>query len=235
MDTKHNVHNKMILDWSNIIISDENTTNKGKKFEDLIENLLKAIYGENIWRRTQITNDGKKDFAMPYKDVGNDTHWAECKNYNKRISINTLSPTLVMSAIENVPNIIFFSYSELNRNAYNYLSKFAKAYNKEIQVYSGRLLENIIYKYRNSINDIDLFFPDIFKIDFKNSEQYQEKCKQYNFLRSLDGKRILSDKHKFEIGEQFKYVSIIHNISIDDINFTIDIPPIDKIIHMDKF
>lgn len=50
----------------------------------------------------------KKDFAAPYEDFGRDTHWAECKNYDKRISINTLSPTLVMSAIEEVPNIIFF-------------------------------------------------------------------------------------------------------------------------------
>lgn len=46
-------------------------------------------------------------------------------------------------------------------------------------------------------------------------------------MRSIDGKVILSDKHKFEIGEKFKYV-IIHNISSDPITIAVNTTRVDS-------
>ncbi|MCI8979759.1 MAG: hypothetical protein HFE52_03720 [Clostridia bacterium] len=213
--------NNRRLNWENIVRSDGGSTTRGTKFEDLIENLLTAMYGEKMWRRTQASHDGKKDFAAPYEYCGRDTHWAECKNYDVRISINTLSPTLVMSAIENIPNIIFFSFSELNNNAYNYTSKFASLYNKNITIYDGIILENLIYQYRDSIKNITNFFPDIYQDECSFTIE-QNNYKLYKFLRRLDGKTIISTDYMFEIGEKFRYVIVIHNISLTELNIVVN-------------
>ena len=80
MNHKQQSSNKR-LNWDRIIQSDGDTTNRGIKFENLIEQLLIAMYGEKKWRRTQSSHDGKKDFAAPYEDFGRDTHWAESFPY----------------------------------------------------------------------------------------------------------------------------------------------------------
>ena len=107
------------LDWS-LFTSDNQLgggVNKGIALEDLVEQLIKAMFPNEKWRRTQKSYDEKRDFVYPQDETFPDQKWAECKNYNENLSINTIAPTLVMGAINQIQHIYIFSYSKLNDNA----------------------------------------------------------------------------------------------------------------------
>jgi len=112
----------------------------GVRFEDMVAGLLPKLFpGE--WQRTQYSWDGKKDFFQQHGGV---RRWAECKAYRNSISINVLSPTLVMALIDDAQVIIFFSYSPLNDNARWYLAQFAHQTSRTIYVYDDKILEKAI-------------------------------------------------------------------------------------------
>ncbi|HEX2834442.1 MAG TPA: AAA family ATPase [Thermoanaerobaculia bacterium] len=64
--------------------------------------------------------------------------------YEKAISINIISPTLVMAMIDDASLILIFSFSPLNKNARLYLGQYAKATNKDVRVYDEETLEELI-------------------------------------------------------------------------------------------
>ena len=98
--------------------------NKGIRFEDLIEKLIRAMFPGEKWRRTGKSYDGKKDFVFPAEESLPDQKWAECKNYKSNLSLNVIAPTLIMGAIEDINTIFFFSYSPLNDNAVDNLLRY---------------------------------------------------------------------------------------------------------------
>ena len=104
----------------------------GEAFEMLIETLLNLMYnGENIeWEKTPTTHDGNKDF-IGKRDNGSSI-WAECKNYNEKISVKTIAPTLVMAEIDDIQEILVFSYSEINSSAKKKLIQYANKREKNI-------------------------------------------------------------------------------------------------------
>lgn len=134
--------------------------NKGLRFEDLVQDLLQEMYPGTQWNKTKMTHDGKKDFVADVTLQGmgkTDKFWAECKNYDNTTSINVFSPTLVMAVIENINHILFFSYSNLNRNGRKYLAQFGDKTGKDIGVIDDKTLEDQILM-RSSI--LDKYFPD---------------------------------------------------------------------------
>lgn len=114
----------------------------GIKFEDLIEKLLEIEYGFK-WERTGKSHDNNRDFHMT---TANYKKWAECKNYKNSISLETIAPTLVMAQIFDVNKIIFFSYSEINRSAKKKIYSFAEKAEKEIEIFAGNTLDELILK-----------------------------------------------------------------------------------------
>ena len=145
-----------VLDWSLItkeINNTEKKPNKGILFEDLVEKLISAMFPSEVWKRTSLSYDGKKDFVYPKNTYLPEQKWAECKNYNNNLSINVISPTLIMGSINNIEEIYFFSYSQLNDNAIDAIMRFSKSTNKKISIFDGALLESLICKYHN-INGI---------------------------------------------------------------------------------
>ena len=125
----------------------------GIKFEELVSTLLPSLYpGE--WVPTQYSWDGKKDF---YQQSGAERRWAECKAYKESISINVISPTLVMALLEDAHVIILFSYSRINKNARWYLPQFASLTSRTILYYDDETLEDLILAHA----DIPTFFPTI--------------------------------------------------------------------------
>ena len=227
---------QMQLDWSHILQADDSPSanEKGLRFENLIESLLIAMNGEKYWRRTPTTHDGKKDFATPYNNIGVDTRWVECKNYSRRISINILSPTLVMSAIEDVPDITFFSYSELNDSAYGYIGQFAKAYNKKIKVFAGKRLEKLIIRHWDDMPSIGQYFPDDNIKHHLQPINNKERYHIYRQLRSFDGRTTITTKHKFEIGEKFRYIIVVHNVSERNLKLSANSLAIDEDIRVNS-
>ncbi len=115
----------------------------GIRFEDMVAELLPKLF-PGSWQRTQYSWDGKKDFFQQQDGI---RRWAECKAYRESISINVISPTLVMALIDNANVIIFFSYSRLNDNARWYLAQFGNQTSRTIYVYDNKVLEAAICRY----------------------------------------------------------------------------------------
>ncbi len=196
------------FDWNKIVEATPDDKNKGVKFEDLIEELLKEMYQSETWYRTGISYDGKRDFAYPAGPETPDLKWAECKNYTDNISINIISPTLVMGAIEGIKSIIFFSYSELNENAIEALLRYTQTTGTIIKIFDGLILESIIYKYHN-LSNISKFFPST---DFEKS--FTKACNEtpriIKYIRDIKGNKI-EGNHQLEQGEPFFLTLIIRN------------------------
>ena len=108
--------------WDSFTKTDENGHIKGDgiKFEELVEYLLNAQYGEK-WEHTKKSHDDNRDFWIYYKEQH---MWAECKNYKNSIAMDILAPTLVMAHIYEVNEILFFSRSSINASAKNKIMAF---------------------------------------------------------------------------------------------------------------
>lgn len=141
------------------IIIDKNgkrkTVRDGKAFEKLVKRILDLEYGPNRWQATGDSWDGSRDFewrtAHSYK-------WAECKNYEDKISLNVFSNTLVMAIIDFADEILIFSYSGLKKPVLDKLLKFADISQKKIKIYADESLEEIIFLHFNELKSD--FFPN---------------------------------------------------------------------------
>lgn len=212
-----------VLNWDLItksIYRNNKEKNKGILFEDLIEKLISAMFPNEIWHRTSLSYDGKKDFVYPADEFLPEEKWAECKNYKDNLSINVISPTLIMSSIDNIEQIYFFSYSQLNDNAIDGILRFSKSSKKKVTVFDGNLLESLICKYHN-INGIKDFFPNT---DFKTAYSIlrKKKFRIINYLKDTNGHSI-SSKHIFQLGESFNLSIIVQNLSLEDDNYKLEI------------
>lgn len=143
--------------FTKIIIDKEGkqkTVRDGKAFEKLVKKILDLEYGPNRWEKTGDSWDGSRDFewrtAHSYK-------WAECKNYEDKISLNIFSNTLVMAIIDFADEILIFSYSNLKRPVLDKLLKYADISQKKIKLYADESLEEIIFSHFNELKPE--FFP----------------------------------------------------------------------------
>ena len=185
----------------------------GEKFERLVEKLLNLMYdGENIeWEKTHTTHDGNKDF-IGKKDDGS-AIWAECKNYNEKISVKTIAPTLVMAEIDDIQEILVFSYSEINSSAKKKLIQYANKREKNIYFYDDINLEQILFKHRTKI--FKLYFPD-----FKDNISITEKIEPYIFQCSMPG--IYYDKDDIGVNEFSVKLNELFFIGVGIVNNNLD-------------
>ena len=206
------------LDWS-LFTNDSqlgNGVNKGIAFEDLVEQLIKAMFPKEKWRRTQKSHDEKRDFVYPQDETLPDQKWAECKNYNENLSINTIAPTLVMGAINQIKCIYFFSYSKLNDNAIEGILRYAESSKKKVNIFDGMLLENLIIKYNEQI-EAKRFFPndDFSNLSYENTIPFRLIC---SITNTNNNKALI--KPKFNIGAKFILKVIVQNLMPDENNFS---------------
>ena len=129
----------------------------GDKFEQMVADILKCMFqSEQIeFSRTKTTHDGSKDF-VGIRD-GQRLIWAECKNYNKAISLTQVAPTLVMAEICDIDRILFFSYSEIASITKTKLCRYAQLRRKSLQLYDGDALESLIFSLGDRI--LCTYFP----------------------------------------------------------------------------
>lgn len=136
--------------WKTFII--QNSQGKqvydGKKFENLIEELLSIMYGVK-WNNTNTTHDGNKDFYL-IKD--SELLWAECKNYKDSIALNVLAPTLVMAQVCDANVILFFSRSTINKFAKDKITSFGHKTSKKVIFYDAQVLEYLILKHNDKLS-----------------------------------------------------------------------------------
>lgn len=151
--------------------------NSGSGFEKLVFMLLKHSFSDIGWKDTPITHDGSKDF---YAQKDNRVYWAECKNYNNKVSLQTIAPTLIMAELCNADEVYFFSHSEINDNVKKKLCYYAHINHKKIRFYDDLALEQLIFNnevvYKN-------FFE---KYQFTNVDFQKEAVPKilFNYLKN---------------------------------------------------
>ncbi|MAM33793.1 MAG: hypothetical protein CMI36_16440 [Owenweeksia sp.] len=137
----------------------------GELFEELIRLVLDTHFSGN-WNQTTRTWDGGKDFVD--RSITGLEAWAECKMYKAPLSIKVVSNTLVMAIGHHpkVKRLIIFSFSQLNENTRQHLSRFSESSNIEVQVFDDEKLEALILSSKLVLRR---FFPAVQPI-YKASE-----------------------------------------------------------------
>lgn len=203
----------------------------GQKFESLVAILLKEMYrNQNInWTKTPMTHDGAHDFWA--KDQDGNFLWAECKNYEKSISLKTIASTIVMVEIKDISKILFFSYSPINKNTKENLMLYAKNANREVCFFDDVNLENLIFQYRKSV------FKTFFK-GFKITAQMNLDYSPYIFTRYGKGIHISTDNKQNPRRISAKLndiiyicIGIVNNHPNCELNFSISLSKPNDIEH----
>jgi len=137
----------------------------GELFEKLIRLVLDSHFNGN-WDQTATTWDGGKDFVD--RSITGEEAWAECKMYKSALSIKVVSNTLVMAISHNpkVKRLLIFSFSRLNENTKQHLSRFSESSNIEVQVFDDQKLEGLILSSKLALKR---FFPS-FKPSYQVSQ-----------------------------------------------------------------
>lgn len=180
----------------------------GKLFEELTQQILKLKYPTINWVQTAKSWDGKRDFftTINIDDLYDVKIWAECKQYSVPLSINVLSPTLVMSIIEDVNTILFFSRSKINKNARIYLSKFSQKHNIKIKLFDDEALEELIFQYSL---ELSCFFPG-----YKFLDNITNRLTNFEYDWFISFPYIEKDLPKNILSEHYFYVNEIFSIII---------------------
>lgn len=148
-------------DWRLFVLP--NHKRDGIQFEKLVAKILELMFGPNTWVPTQKSWDGSKDFYWYFESS---RKWAECKNYACPISLDVISPTLVMAQIMLVDELLFFSYSKINRQTKEKIILYAQSGKKKVYCYDDDALEQLILSMRTDL--FPEFFPHLRTEDFSH-------------------------------------------------------------------
>jgi len=204
----------------------------GVKFENLVAELLGLEYppvrpGE-AWQRTELSWDGKRDFYQCFTENGEHLlRWVECKAYQKPITFNILAPTLIMSTLRNTNEVIFFSYSPLNREAVRGLQQFAAVNHKRVRIYDDERLEQLIFRYKDHPDfHFSVFFPGV---DYGAPEDTRGfpvvyEASAYVYRQNASYRMAELKKLKLRVNELFELRVSLVNQSLDEqrISLTFD-------------
>lgn len=212
---------KYLTDWNAF---KENGSFNGNLFEDLVKELLACMYPNVIWEQTKKSWDGNKDFVS--KGLQSNEKWAECKCYKKKLDLKVLAPTLVMSTVSNIKDILIFSYSEINTNAKRKIAQFAESQEATIIVYENEVLEELILKYQDVLN-IEIYFPSFKKCTYTDLALQN----QLSFLNS----RIMKEqswrelkKERLRINDIIKITVTVCNSSLKSVDCSLEIKKYEK-------
>lgn len=212
---------KYLTDWNAF---KENGSFNGNLFEDLVKELLACMYPNVIWEQTKKSWDGNRDFVS--KGLHSNEKWAECKCYKKKLDLKVLAPTLVMSTVSNIKDILIFSYSEINTNAKRKIAQFAESQEATIIVYENEVLEELILKYQDVLN-IEIYFPSFKKCTYTDLALQN----QLSFLNS----RIMKEqswrelkKERLRINDIIKITVTVCNSSLKSVDCSLEIKKYEK-------
>lgn len=138
----------------------KNFKKDGLLFEELVEELLHLHYPGKTFKRTKKTHDGSRDFQLAIPAINNQSMdiWFECKFHKEELPIHDVSMTLIMAYIEDVKQIVFFSYSPVNREFCKYITRFQERSQIPVILYDDMALEALIFRHWAEL-DTAKFFP----------------------------------------------------------------------------
>ena len=211
----------------------------GVKFENLVAVLLTLEYppaghGET-WHRTELSWDGKRDFYQRFTENGRQLlRWAECKAYQKPLSLNILAPTLIMSTLHNTDEVIFFSYSHLNREAIRGLQQFAQVNHKRIRIYDDERLEQLIFRYQEHADfPFSTFFPGVESCAPENAHCFPVlyEASAYIYRQNASYHMEEMKKLKLRVNELFELRIFFINQTLDEQQITVEFDMTQNGIH----
>ena len=121
----------------------------GVLFEELARDLLELEYPGKSFYLTKHSHDGSKDAVceIPLLEQTKAEIWMECKYHKKALEVKEVAMTLVMAMLDNAQQIVFFSYSKVNRGFDKYIARYKKELKKEVILYDDEALEDLIIKH----------------------------------------------------------------------------------------
>lgn len=196
----------------------------GVKFEDLVAELLVIEYPpvhlDETWKRTEKSWDGKRDFFQLYTENGKELmRWAECKAYQNAITFNILAPTLIMSTLRDTNEVIFFSYSPLNREAVRALQEFAMVNGKRVRVYDDERLEQLIFRHKDhAAFRFSTFFPRFGEDVCGNTNHFpiNSSADAYIYQKNVSYHIGTLKKQKLRINELFELRICLSNQTLEE-------------------
>lgn len=157
-----------------------------KEFEELCTEYLKLYYkNKNISiHGTKLKKDGGKDIVGTALDVPYEI-WAECKRHNRALGLETISKSAILVISRGINELIYFSTSDITRNAIKHISMVAAKHDFSVTfIYGDRLYQELSilprfqYDVKNQERQIknDLKIIRYFSV-FEDTEQYTESSK----------------------------------------------------------
>lgn len=126
----------------------------GRLFEELIQEILPLEFPGHVFQRTPHTHDGARDFecGTGLLNGSQARTWIECKYRRERLPAHAISMTMVMALVDNARQIIFFSYSPVNRAFTQYVGRFHNKTGIDVSVYDDCVLEDLIFKHWHKLD-----------------------------------------------------------------------------------
>lgn len=159
----------------------KNFKKDGKLFEELVGDLLALEYPGKTFRQTQPTHDGSRDWELkiPLLYGLNADIWFECKDHKEPLSANEVAMTLVMAYIEEAKQIVFFSYSPVNREFTKKISRFSDRSKIPVYIYADTSLEALILRHWDKLNTKHYFNMSSSEKEQKLSSKMSVYCEVY--------------------------------------------------------
>lgn len=197
--------------WEKLLqLFSKKNTNKGIRFEDLVENILCKLFPERKlhFNGTKESHDGSKDFWA--HDSNNDLWWAECKNYEPNLSLKIISPTLFMAELYDIDYLMIFSYSRLNNNLLRKIGIYSNRHGKRTFIYDDENLEKLIIQYYP--NEICKIIGNIPALEEGKlyTNNFSEKHPKLYKIENFDGYYNIAD-NKLTVGEIYNLNCLVIN------------------------
>ena len=154
-----------------------------QEFEELCTEYLKLHYkNKNITiHGTRLKKDGGKDIVGTASDVPYEI-WAECKRHNRALGLEKISKNVILVISKGINELIYFSTSDITRNAIKHVSIVAAKHNFSVTfIYGKRLYQELSvlpcfqygFEKSNEIVKNDLKISRFFSV-FEDTEKYTE-------------------------------------------------------------
>ena len=116
-----------------------------EEFEQLCTEYLTLHYkNKNITiHGTRLKKDGGKDIVGTAQDVPYEI-WAECKRHNRALGLEKISKNVILVISKGINELIYFSTSDITRNAVKHVSIVAAKHNFSVTfIYGNRLYQEL--------------------------------------------------------------------------------------------
>ena len=179
-----------------------------EEFEQLCTEYLTLHYkNKNITiHGTRLKKDGGKDIVGTAQDVPYEI-WAECKRHNRALGLEKISKNVILVISKGINELIYFSTSDITRNAVKHVSIVAAKHNFSVTfIYGNRLYQELSilprfqygFEKSNEIIKNDLRISRFFSV-FEDTEKYTEESYSEEIKKIIATVESYAEKYQTEV------------------------------------